>query len=423
MTDVVRQAVQPADELAAALTAEARRAPGRSGRRAGRGVSPVTPPTASRCTRSTSPPIASPRTSRTPGDRQPSRWSTSTRDLFADLASGAEPVALVRAKLASEPIEDLRIDFEDGYGDRGDEVEDADTLSAAAALARASLAGTAPPYHGIRFKSLEAPTRRRGIRTLTMFLSTLLEEGGTLDGFVVTLPKITSVEQVEAMVRADRSARGLPGTRSSQPALRAADRDTAVDPRPGRHRPGRPDDPRRRPPRHRAALRHLRLLGLLRDPRRLPEHGAPGCRPRQAGDAGSGSRHRRSPVRRVDQRAAGRRRDGRTPRLGAAREVGTPLARARVTTRDGTCIPPSCRPASPRRTPSSARASPRRPSACATTWSRPGRASWTSPPPPGRCPTSSRAASTAAPSRPRRSSPAPGWTWPRSPGWPGPDVA
>ncbi len=34
-----------------------------------------------------------------------------------------------------------------------------------------------------------------------MFLSALLEEGGTLDGFVVTLPKITSVEQVEAMVQ------------------------------------------------------------------------------------------------------------------------------------------------------------------------------------------------------------------------------
>ncbi|MDQ6688750.1 MAG: aldolase [Actinomycetota bacterium] len=121
-------------------------------------------------------------------------------DLFAELAAGAEAVALVRAKLTSEPIEDLRIDFEDGYGDRGDEMEDADTLRAAAELARATLAGTGAPYRGIRFKSLEAPTRRRGIRTLTMFLSTLLEEGGGLDGFVVTLPKITSVEQVEAMV-------------------------------------------------------------------------------------------------------------------------------------------------------------------------------------------------------------------------------
>jgi citrate lyase beta subunit len=121
-------------------------------------------------------------------------------DLFAEVAGDAEQVSLVREKLVSEPIEDLRIDFEDGYGDRGDEAEDADATRAAAALAGASLAGTAPPFHGIRFKSLEAPTRRRGIRTLTSFLTTFLEAGGALDGFVVTLPKITSVEQVEAMV-------------------------------------------------------------------------------------------------------------------------------------------------------------------------------------------------------------------------------
>jgi citrate lyase beta subunit len=121
-------------------------------------------------------------------------------DLFAELATDAQQVSLVREKLGSEPIEDLRIDFEDGYGSRGDETEDADALRAAAALARAAVTDSAPPFRGIRFKSLEAPTRRRGIRTLTMFLSTLLEAGGTLDGFVVTLPKITSVEQVEAMV-------------------------------------------------------------------------------------------------------------------------------------------------------------------------------------------------------------------------------
>jgi citrate lyase beta subunit len=137
-------------------------------------------------------------------------------DLFAELATDSEQVSLVREKLAAEPIEDLRIDFEDGYGDRGDEVEDADVLRAAGALAGAILAHTAAPFHGIRFKSLEAPTRRRGIRTLTIFLSTLLEAGGTLDGFVVTLPKITSVEQVEAMVELTarlEDSLGLPARR------------------------------------------------------------------------------------------------------------------------------------------------------------------------------------------------------------------
>lgn len=121
------------------------------------------------------------------------------RDLFSEVAGGPEIVARVRAKLDAEPVEDLRIDFEDGYGDRGDEAEDADVRAAASALAAATSGGTAAPFTGIRFKSLEAPTRHRGVRTLTMFLSRLLEQGGTLHDFVVTLPKITSVDQVEAM--------------------------------------------------------------------------------------------------------------------------------------------------------------------------------------------------------------------------------
>ena len=106
----------------------------------------------------------------------------------------------MRSKLAVEPVEDLRLDFEDGYGDRGDEAEDADALAAATGLAAAIAEGTAPPYCGLRVKSLEAPTRRRGVRTLTLFLSRLLEAGGTVDDLVVTLPKVTSVAQVQAMV-------------------------------------------------------------------------------------------------------------------------------------------------------------------------------------------------------------------------------
>lgn len=119
--------------------------------------------------------------------------------LFAEVAGSTGLVDRVLAKLAAEPIEDLRLDFEDGYGAPGDATEDADVLAAAAGLATAIAEGTAPPHRGIRFKSLEAPTRRRGVRTLTLFLSRLLEAGGTLDGFVVTLPKVTSVDQVEAM--------------------------------------------------------------------------------------------------------------------------------------------------------------------------------------------------------------------------------
>ena len=86
--------------------------------------------------------------------------------------------ALVRAKLEREPIEDLRIDFEDGYGVRPDDDEDRDVRAAAKALAS------------------EARTRRRALRSLELFLDTL---GTPPDGFRVTLPKVTSVRQVEAM--------------------------------------------------------------------------------------------------------------------------------------------------------------------------------------------------------------------------------
>ncbi|MGD8150685.1 DUF6986 family protein [Ornithinimicrobium sp. Y1694] len=117
---------------------------------------------------------------------------------------GRDVLPLVADKLEREPIEDLRIDFEDGYGNRGDDQEDADMAAAAAALARLQHAGpgAVPPFTGIRFKSFEGPTRARGVRTLVGFVSALLEAGGTLDGFVVTFPKVTSVDQVEAMVRA-----------------------------------------------------------------------------------------------------------------------------------------------------------------------------------------------------------------------------
>jgi citrate lyase beta subunit len=102
----------------------------------------------------------------------------------------------VRGKLEREPIEDLRIDFEDGYGHHSDGDEDADALSAAGTLAAA---GHATPFSGIRFKSLEPATRRRGVRTLDLFLGALLGHGSLPDGFVVTLPKVSSAGQVEAM--------------------------------------------------------------------------------------------------------------------------------------------------------------------------------------------------------------------------------
>ncbi|MEU8827742.1 aldolase/citrate lyase family protein [Streptomyces sp. NPDC048636] len=114
----------------------------------------------------------------------------------------AEPVhRRMRAKLEREPVEDLRIDFEDGYGPRPDAEEDAAAARAASLVAAAHAEGTAPPSVGIRMKCMEAAVRDRGIRTLDIFLTGLLDSGGLPDGLVLTLPKVSHPEQITAMVR------------------------------------------------------------------------------------------------------------------------------------------------------------------------------------------------------------------------------
>jgi citrate lyase beta subunit len=139
-------------------------------------------------------------------------------DLFAGLVGDDEIVARVRRKLAAEPIEDLRIDFEDGYGNRPDTEEDGDVAAAGAALAASLSEGSAPPFAGIRIKSLEAPTRRRAVRTFIAFIDTLARAGagagsgpGPFHSFVTTLPKVTSVEQVQAMVHLCERAEAAAG--------------------------------------------------------------------------------------------------------------------------------------------------------------------------------------------------------------------
>jgi citrate lyase beta subunit len=115
-------------------------------------------------------------------------------DLGIDPELVEEVLPRVRFKLASEPVEDLRIDAEDGYR-RGAEHEDDDVLQAAATVAADLEAGVAPPSIGIRGKSLEAHTRHRGVRSLDLFLGALRGRRA-----VVTLPKVTDVEQVAAFL-------------------------------------------------------------------------------------------------------------------------------------------------------------------------------------------------------------------------------
>lgn len=104
-------------------------------------------------------------------------------------------------KLKTEPVEDFRIDFEDGFGNRSDEEEDATAITAAIEVAKAMQQNTLPPFIGIRIKPLEEALKERSIRTLDIFLSTLLKNtSGVLpNNFVVTLPKVTIPEQVSAL--------------------------------------------------------------------------------------------------------------------------------------------------------------------------------------------------------------------------------
>lgn len=106
-------------------------------------------------------------------------------------------------KLRREAVEDFRLDFEDGYGNRPDEEEDGHAASAAGEVARGLAQGTLPPFIGIRIKPLNEDLRVRSIRTLDIFMTTLLREtGGKLPaGFVITVPKIQLPEQMTAAVR------------------------------------------------------------------------------------------------------------------------------------------------------------------------------------------------------------------------------
>jgi citrate lyase beta subunit len=107
----------------------------------------------------------------------------------------------VQEKLSREPVEDFRIDFEDGYGNRPDSEEDGHAESAAIEVVKGMGARTLPPFIGIRIKPFTEELRARSVRTLDVFVSTVLEQsaGRMPDNFVVTLPKITTPEQVSAL--------------------------------------------------------------------------------------------------------------------------------------------------------------------------------------------------------------------------------
>jgi len=135
------------------------------------------------------------------------RWAAEPADFetILDLTPAlAERVhEAVMSKLEREPVEDFRIDFEDGYGHRPDEEEDRHATGCAEEVANAMRAGTLSPFVGIRVKAMSGELHRRALRTMDLFVTTVVEGAGRLPGgFTVTLPKIQDLAQVEVTVEA-----------------------------------------------------------------------------------------------------------------------------------------------------------------------------------------------------------------------------
>jgi len=107
----------------------------------------------------------------------------------------------VREKLQREPVEDYRIDFEDGYGNRPDDEEDGHAAAAANELSAGMNAGELPPFVGIRVKPFTEELRERSIRTLDIFLTELAAKtrGELPKRFCITLPKVSLPDEVAAL--------------------------------------------------------------------------------------------------------------------------------------------------------------------------------------------------------------------------------
>jgi citrate lyase beta subunit len=128
---------------------------------------------------------------------------------FAEIV-GIEPdlagavYSRVLDKLKREPVEDFRIDFEDGYGNRPDAEEDGHAESAAQEVAAGFSAGTLPPFIGIRIKPMSVELHLRSLRTMDVFVTTLSRATSRRlpPNFVITIPKLMSPAHVTAVSRA-----------------------------------------------------------------------------------------------------------------------------------------------------------------------------------------------------------------------------
>jgi hypothetical protein len=124
-------------------------------------------------------------------------------DLQGDVRFAETIRTRVVEKLRREPIEDYRLDFEDGYGNRPDAEEDRHAQSAAEQVAAGAEAGTLPAFIGIRIKPMSNELHTRSLRTLDLFVTTLVRALGRRlpANFVVTIPKVMAPGQVTAVSR------------------------------------------------------------------------------------------------------------------------------------------------------------------------------------------------------------------------------
>ena len=118
------------------------------------------------------------------------KWTPTTGELDCTEAV----LERVREKLKTEPVEDYRIDFEDGYGVHDDEEEDRHVLAVSKAVREGAEAGTLPPFLGIRIRPLNGHTRDRALKTLRLFLQTVSYRLPA--NFRVTIPKVERPEEV-----------------------------------------------------------------------------------------------------------------------------------------------------------------------------------------------------------------------------------
>ena len=116
----------------------------------------------------------------------------------ADLAETV--YARTLAKLEREPVEDFRIDFEDGYGTRADAEEDHHVELAAKKKSRAARKTRCRRSSVFASRAFRGELHQRATRTLEVFLTTLVSHGDLPKNFVVTFPKIQHVDQVRVFV-------------------------------------------------------------------------------------------------------------------------------------------------------------------------------------------------------------------------------